>query len=66
MQRKYVRTCQECGVKQDARDPATYSNESWRDVKCKNKQCRSEALDYGMYEDQNVDDEEVVDAREPI
>jgi hypothetical protein len=44
----YVRTCQECGNKQAAKDPATYKDkdkEAWRDLKCRS--CKSEALDYG-------------------
>lgn len=41
----WVRTCQECGFRQKAKDPKTYKDESWRDIKC--KCCKSEALDYG-------------------
>lgn len=44
----FIRTCQECGHEQVAKDPATYKDinaEAWRDVKC--KKCKSEALDYG-------------------
>lgn len=43
----YIRTCQECGHKQEAKDPASYktSTENWRDLKC--KKCKSPALDYG-------------------
>lgn len=44
----YIRTCQECGHKQKAKDPKTYKDtqkEAWRDVKC--TKCRSEGLDYG-------------------
>jgi hypothetical protein len=44
----FVRTCQECGHKQEAKDPQTYKDvvkEAWRDVKC--KRCKSDALDYG-------------------
>lgn len=41
----FIRECQECGHKAIYKDPATYSNDRWRDVKC--KRCKSEALDYG-------------------
>lgn len=48
----YIRTCQECGHKQKAKDPATYKDkagkEPWRDVKC--RKCGSEGLDYGSYQ----------------
>lgn len=49
--RKYIRTCQECGHKQEAKDPATYKarKESWRELKC--KRCKSEAFDYGSWRD---------------
>lgn len=46
---KYIRTCQSCGHKQEAKPPKTYvdkaGNEPWREVKC--KKCRSADLDYG-------------------
>jgi hypothetical protein len=51
----FVRTCQECGHKQEAKDPATYVNvekEAWRDVKC--KKCKSESLDYGKEVEKSV------------
>jgi hypothetical protein len=41
----FVRTCQECGLPQIAKDPAEYKSDSWKDLKC--KRCKSEALDYG-------------------
>lgn len=50
-ERKFVRTCQECGHKQVAKDPATYkdpTNENWRNLAC--KKCKSEGLDYGSYQ----------------
>lgn len=46
----FIRTCQECGHKQKAKDPATYKNQekqTWRDLKC--RKCGSEAMDYGKY-----------------
>ena len=49
----HVRTCQECGHQQVARDPATYqSSDNWRNLKC--RKCRSIAMDYGSPMD--VDD----------
>ncbi len=41
----YVRTCQECGNVQIARNPKEYKNDNWRDLLC--KKCKSAALDYG-------------------
>jgi hypothetical protein len=43
---KWKRKCQECGYVQITRSPATYKDDSWRDVKC--KRCKSIALDYGQ------------------
>lgn len=45
--RKYIRTCQECGHKQEERPPALYMTDGWMDVKC--KRCKSEGLDYGSW-----------------
>lgn len=45
----YIRTCQECGHAQQERPPATYNSDIWRDKKC--KQCKSEALDYGSWQE---------------
>jgi hypothetical protein len=50
---KFVRTCQECGHRQEARDPKMYKGESWRDLKC--KKCKSEALDYGSWKSTAVE-----------
>lgn len=41
----HVRTCQECGHHQVAKDPATCKSDSWRDLKC--RVCKSEAMDWG-------------------
>ena len=52
----FTRTCQECGHKQPAKDPATYKDqtkEAWRDVKC--TKCGSAALDYGNDPDLSSD-----------
>lgn len=49
----YLRTCQECGHKQQARDPASYKGETWRDVKC--RKCKSSALDYGSLQSPEID-----------
>ena len=42
---EYTRACQECGHRQIAKDPATYRDDTWRDIKC--KKCHSPSLDYG-------------------
>ena len=46
----FIRTCQECGYKQKAKDPSTYKgdSEAWRELKC--RRCKSEGLDYGSYQ----------------
>lgn len=41
----FIRTCQSCFHEQEARDPATYKGDTWRDVKCKH--CKQDNLDYG-------------------
>lgn len=49
---KYIRTCQECGHKQEARDPSTFKGgkptEAWRGHQC--KRCHSSALNYGSHQ----------------
>ena len=47
MEKKFVRTCQECGHKQESKHPNTYKNETWRELKC--KKCKSISMDYGTY-----------------
>ena len=49
----HVRTCQECGHAQVAKDPATQKGEGWRDLKC--RKCKTEAMDFGS---PNLADEE--------
>lgn len=46
---KYIRTCQECGNRQEAKPPNKNKelSNSWLDTKC--KECKSEALDYGSW-----------------
>ena len=46
---KWIRTCQECGNKQEAKRPTQDKelSQAFIDVKCKNKKCRSQSLDYG-------------------
>lgn len=41
----WIRTCQECGHKQEAKNPSEFKNDKWRNLKC--KKCKSEAMDYG-------------------
>lgn len=52
----WLRKCQECGHVQVARDPQAYSNDAWRDIKC--KRCKSEALDYGTTNEYTVYEED--------
>ena len=48
---KWIRICQECGNKQEDKDPITYA---YLNKKC--KKCKSEALDFGsMHSDDNED-----------
>lgn len=46
---RYIRVCQSCGHKQEARDPKSYKgqDEAWRDLKC--KKCKSVDFDYGQW-----------------
>lgn len=46
---KWIRTCQECRVKQDARTPPVdaQSYTRYAEIKCKN--CKSIGLDYGKW-----------------
>lgn len=41
----YIRTCQECGHKQESKPPRVYKGDSWKDLKC--RKCKSPALDFG-------------------
>lgn len=43
----YVRTCQECGHKQESKPPIEYKGDSWRDTLC--KKCHSSGLNYGSF-----------------
>ncbi len=49
MASKFIRTCQECGNEQEAKDPSTQKSEGWRNMKC--RKCKSEAMDYGSWRD---------------
>lgn len=57
---KFIRTCQECGHQQVAKDPATYkdpTNENWRNLKC--RKCKSEgSFDYGSLQREDDMEEE--------
>lgn len=50
MAEMYIRTCQSCGNRQTAKPVGSYvgASESWRRVKC--RECKSEDLDYGSYQ----------------
>jgi hypothetical protein len=41
----WIRTCQECGHRQETKPPAQYKGDSWTELKC--KRCKSLAMDYG-------------------
>lgn len=67
MEKRYIRTCQECGHVQTAKNPADYTGkgfmeETWRDTKC--RKCKSPALDYGSFEqtpEEKKQEEEEID-----
>jgi hypothetical protein len=48
---KWIRTCQECGHKQEDKKPEGTMSDAYANRKC--QRCRSEALDYGKQEEQN-------------
>lgn len=41
----FVRTCQECGHRQEMKDPGTQKSDGWTEAKC--RKCKSQSLDYG-------------------
>lgn len=45
MRMKFLRTCQECGYKQEDKEPLQAPSDAYLNKKC--KKCKSEALDYG-------------------
>jgi len=56
---KWIRTCQECGHKQTAKQPAYGEpiSDSYANSKC--RRCKSEALDYGYEEIQSTNDKNI-------
>jgi len=50
----FIRTCQECGHKQEDVEPFKV-NDSYRNRKC--KACKSEALDFGSYKTEEGDED---------
>ena len=54
----WIRTCQECGTKQETPPPAKPPTPAWMFKKC--KRCKSSALDYGSFDygDAPEDDDE--------
>lgn len=44
---KFIRICQECGHKQEDKDPEGNPTNAFLNRKC--KKCKSEALDYGSF-----------------
>ncbi len=59
---KYIRRCQECGHKQEARDPYTLKGEGWRELKC--RRCKSAAMDFGSWQQFNEDGTEFAEPDE--
>lgn len=51
MERVWIRTCQECGHKQKANRPSQDKELSLAYTEAKCKKCKSEALDYGKWEE---------------
>jgi len=48
--RKYIRTCQECGKRQERIPPSPKDKaQRWRHAKC--IRCHSEGLDYGSWQE---------------
>ena len=45
----WIRTCQECGNKQEDKKPVDDMTDAYANRKC--KKCKSEALDFGSYSD---------------
>jgi len=43
----YVRTCQECGTRQECKPCIEYKGDSWQNKTCKH--CKSSGLDYGSW-----------------
>jgi hypothetical protein len=52
----WIRECQICGYRQEAKPPAEYVERSWQHVKCKH--CNSKALDYGREGNDNDNQED--------
>lgn len=50
---RWIRTCQECGHKQEAVKPKGEPSEAYRNAKC--KRCKSMGLDYGKAVDDDGD-----------
>jgi len=51
---RWIRTCQECGYKQESKPIADWKSDKWKDVKC--KKCKSEGLDYGSWIDYRLEE----------
>ena len=58
MTTQWIRTCQECGHKQVAKQPeyGTEPTDAYRNSKC--RRCKSEALDFGKEVDDNPQPEQ--------
>ena len=55
----WIRTCQECGNEQKAKEPDSQKDltDSYRNSKC--RKCKSTSLDYGREDSQRVTEENV-------
>lgn len=55
---KWIRTCQECGNIQQAIRPVQSMSDAYANAKC--RKCKSEALDWGKWQDdiRHEDDDE--------
>ncbi len=50
----WIRTCQECGNEQKDKEPKGEMTPAYRLRKC--RKCKSEALDYGKYSGDELED----------
>lgn len=50
----WIRTCQECFYHQVCKRTDSYKDDSWRNLRC--KKCKSQALDYGMTNYEELED----------
>lgn len=56
-EKKYIRTCQECGYEQVSIPPTEYTSDRWTETKC--KKCKSISLNYGKWVYKTLDESEI-------